>query len=584
MNLASPIDDLAIEGQMLYAITANNRLHVIDISGFNAIVRSSVALPTEASRIFVANGIAYIANGIENTLIEIPNPLQRGGYSTVDVSNPDAPTVISSIDTPEVQAGNLKTITNGSGLALIAGGFRGLQIHSANNPENTYALINEIATPGTANSVALAGGIAFVADDTAGLQVINYLSFDNQGVAPTVTINPSDIDLDPNTEGIQVQEGTNIPIFATITDDVQVRNVELLVNGEVVRNDVAFPFDFSAVIPNLAEGSDTVTIEVRATDTGGNSTISDPLILDIKPHIFAPTLDIVNPVDGTVRGRNFRTIRLGFSEGMDTSTLNADNIYLSLKSDDNTPIPSDIQYRNQDRVVQFTYDALVPGEYDLIVDSDLISDRSGNALGTGLITVCSFTVLDATAVWINPADGFWDEVENWETEDLPQADDDVFISVPEDITITHRTGNTQINSLTTTEKLNSMSSTIDIISILELHNEFTLNGSTLKNATVLTESNGFITATSNSNNRLSGVTVNITELGTMEIDGGTIRLNGGLIIDTEINTSQAQALSIGSNSNNRFSGVTINGEVKLKERRAWLTIENDTIINGSITL
>ena len=47
--------------------------------------------------------------------------------------------------------------------------------------------------------------------------------------------------------GIQVLEGTSIVIDADISDDVQVRNVELLVNDVVVANDVSFPFDLSAV-------------------------------------------------------------------------------------------------------------------------------------------------------------------------------------------------------------------------------------------------------------------------------------------------------------------------------------------------
>jgi hypothetical protein len=36
--------------------------------------------------------------------------------------------------------------------------------------------------------VAIGEGIAFVADGTSGLQVVNYRSFDTLGVPPTITI------------------------------------------------------------------------------------------------------------------------------------------------------------------------------------------------------------------------------------------------------------------------------------------------------------------------------------------------------------------------------------------------------------
>ena len=49
-------------------------------------------------------------------------------------------------------------------------------------------------------------------------------------------------------------------------------------DGQVVRNDVSFPFeDFFARAPKLFE--DPVTVQVRATDTGGNITLSEPFLL-----------------------------------------------------------------------------------------------------------------------------------------------------------------------------------------------------------------------------------------------------------------------------------------------------------------
>src|SRR5207253_1179091 len=87
-------------------------------------------------------------------------------------------------------------------------------------------------------------------------------------------------DVDLLTPGLQVFEGSTLPIKANVSDDVQVRNVELLVNGQVVQNQVSFPFDFSAIAPSIATAGGTFTIQVRATDTGGN--VHAPHSLDLR--------------------------------------------------------------------------------------------------------------------------------------------------------------------------------------------------------------------------------------------------------------------------------------------------------------
>ena len=377
--LDGTIQGLAKEGEFLYAVTANQNLHVIDLSTTSATLRSSIELPDIAQQIFVGNGIAYIANGREAIFVEGPNPEPLAGYMTVDVTDPDTPTLISGIDTPQVQSGNLKTVTNGSGLAVVAGGFRGLQIHNASTPDTTYDLITEIPTPGEAQSVAVAGGIAYVADGTGGLQIINYLSFDSQGQAPTVTIStPSDIDT--NTEGIQVLEGANIPIIADVEDDVQVRNVELLVNGEVVSNDVSFPFDLAAIALSDDPDATTVEVQARATDTGGNTALSNLLALDLIPDTSAPVIESITPADGGTAPFNSRRVTVRFNKALAEETVNTENFQL-LDADGEVITPENIQLRSGDRTVQLTYEALLPREYSIVINSSQVTDRAGNPLG-----------------------------------------------------------------------------------------------------------------------------------------------------------------------------------------------------------
>ncbi len=533
---ANTIRSMAREGQMLYTMDASRVLRAVDISGFEMNARGSLQLPHGAGKLFVGNGIAY-AGAI--------NSYFRGGFSTADVTDPDNITLISGSDAaaPFIGPGTA-IVSNGSEIGVLVGsngGVHSLDLMDISVPADTNDFLTRVLLPAAPQSVALGAGIAFIADGTAGLQVINYLSFDNQGQAPVVTIDTPDIDVDLGTPGIQVEEGTSVPIVATITDDVQVRNAELLVNREVVRNDVSFPFDFNAVVPNLSAGSETMTIHVRATDTGGNTTTSEPLILEIKPDIFAPTVDSVSPTDGSVRGQNFRTVRVGFSESMDESTLTFDNIRLIGASNPANPLtPTDTQIRNQGRVVQFTYESLVPDDYQLVINSATVTDRAGNAIGGDDFT-SSFTVAEADVAWINPDGGFWDDPANWDTGQVPLPGDDVFIGVAGDATITHRSGTTKINSLAGTNKFTLSGGVLDVAGFIKLDNEFTFSNGVLKNATISASDNGHRLEVTGLGT-LDGVTLDgeavIHDRRTLAIENG-LTVNGKLYLDNNSNSSSS---------------------------------------------
>ena len=272
-----------------------------------------------AAKIFVSNGIAYTP-AVTGRF--------RGGYATANVSDPDNILLISGsdVESPFI-APETAIAENGSGVGVFVGsnGINTLQVLDTSNPENTNVLRTPIPLPSAPESVVIASGIAFVAGGTGGLQVVNYLSFDSNGLAPTATISSVVADADSGQDGTQVVEGSSIPISVTLTDDVQVRNVELLVDGQVVANDVSAPYDFFATAPTLASGATNVTIQVRATDTGGNSSLSNALVYDLVPDIVAPVVVSTTPDRG---GASFRasTIGLRLSEAIDTSLLDLSGI------------------------------------------------------------------------------------------------------------------------------------------------------------------------------------------------------------------------------------------------------------------
>jgi hypothetical protein len=196
-----------------------------------------------------------------------------GGYSTVDVSNPFAPKLLQGPDNPAIESGDIAL--NGSGLGVAVGrdggggnGVVAVDVVNTSDPTKTGQFITRYAlpSPGLANAtepfgVAIGNRIAFVAAGAAGLQVVNYESFDTKGVPPTVTITQP--------PPAKVTEGQTVTIGATVSDDVQVRNVEVLLNGSVVTNSVSYPWNLSAQLPTIAaNGSNQVTLQVEAIDTG----------------------------------------------------------------------------------------------------------------------------------------------------------------------------------------------------------------------------------------------------------------------------------------------------------------------------
>lgn len=305
---SASVTGLAREGEMLYSMDSNGTLRAIDISGLIMVAKGSLAMPQDGGGggLFVGNGIAYV-------------PAQRsivGGYATVDVSNPDNLSLIAnSAASPTSAAPDPYLVTNGSGLGVVAvGGGLGvppsINIYDVRDPANTDAFVTSFPLQTQPASVTIAGGIAYVASGTGGLQIVNYRAFDDRGITPTVTISAdaSLIDIAPNEDGIQILEGFSVPINSLVDDDVQVRSVELLVNGNVVSSSLSFPFNLASVAPILPDGVTTgeFTVQARATDTGGNSTLSNVITLQIRPDNSPPLLSVFNvamqDVDNTKPG------------------------------------------------------------------------------------------------------------------------------------------------------------------------------------------------------------------------------------------------------------------------------------------
>jgi hypothetical protein len=110
---------------------------------------------------------------------------------------------------------------------------------------------------------------------------------DTAGVAPTVTI-------DSPQSGQSTTEGDSLPISITAVDDVQVARVQLTVNGVIIIEDSAAPYNVTYRVPH---GVTSLLIEARAFDTAGNAATSPPVTLNVLPDP-PPTVSIINPQEG----------------------------------------------------------------------------------------------------------------------------------------------------------------------------------------------------------------------------------------------------------------------------------------------
>ncbi|NNU17732.1 hypothetical protein HK107_15480, partial [Parvularcula sp. ZS-1/3] len=449
VDVAGEISSIAFDGENLFAVVDNQRLVSYDFDGEVFTEIDSISIPTppvrrqpfEDFQVFVSDGVAFVSNGIATSQIAGTRPLERGGLITFDVSDASDLQLISNIDTGNAAAGNLETVVNGSGLAAVAAGQFGLQVLDVSDPGETFDVVTTFDTDGRAEGVALAGGLAFVADGSGGLKVINFIPFDTAGEAPTISIDSDVIDADPDTDGLQVEEGTRLNLDADISDDVQVRSVELIVNGEVVSNDLSAPFDLFFNIPSLASGAETVTVQVRATDTGGNSSLSEELTFDIIEDITPPEIVRVTPVDGSLALTGQSVVQVLFSEPVDPDTVDIGDLTLTEAGAPDTVLEADdIILSAEGRIARYVFLDLPVGEYTVDADLSGATDFAGNAIGGDALTQ-SFEVADATAVFSNSAGGSWFTASNWQSGTLPTEDDGVLIVVDDGASV-------QFNSFT----------------------------------------------------------------------------------------------------------------------------------------
>ncbi|ANL30128.1 phosphatidic acid phosphatase protein (plasmid) [Rhizobium phaseoli] len=582
---SAPLTAIARDGTTLYTMDTNNTLRVVDLGAGAMALAGSITLPGGGNGLFVADGVLYVGASDGFT----------GGYLTVDVTNPSAPRLIEDRDALNI-AGTALAL-NGSGLGVIVGnpggafGTHVVDVVNTSDPTKTGRFITRYTLPQQPYDVAIGNGIAYVADGTGGLQVVNYRSFDTQGVAPTVQITQLPADVDPGTPGIQVVEGQTVTLKAKITDDVQVGNVQLLVNGQVAVNDVEYPWDLSARLPSIAaNGSNQLTLTVRATDTGGNATSSAPIQIQMVPDTIPPVLIQENISDGMIVGRSFRAVTFLFSEALDPTTVSTSSFRL-IGPGGAVINPISIQTRSGDRAVQVTYDTLALGSYRFEIDSSLVTDRAGNALGSSALTV-NFTVQPFSIEWINASGGNWAVAGNWSTGQLPSAQDDVLVPLPTGATVDLPSSDTSIARLVQSGggRLSLSGGSLSVTNSTTVAGTFVLAGGTFSpngSSTFgrLEQSNGLLTT----NNTVTVSGPSTLSGGTQGGPGTTFANGGAEFTSTGFGLDGGRTLRLGATSAATGTFVQLglnasNPQTGLSETGSGiLTIANGATFNDQTT-
>ena len=577
------IAGLAREGQNLFVMDLTGTLTSVGISDFQVSTRDSLAVTDGGGEIFAGGGIVYAT--ARNAF--------RGGFATIDASDPDNLALLSGSDVASGFRPDFAVAADSGEQALVVGNapdpmnpivpMNVVDVFDVSDPTVTDAFLTRYELPASPTDLALANGVALIADGTGGLIVVGYQPADLGDVEPSVSLATINEDADAVAPGFQVIEGSFVHLIADATDDSLVRHVELLVNGSVVATDTSFPYE-AIMDPGAAGGN--LVVQARATDVGGNVTLSSALNLDVIADTIAPTIISVDPNDGASLPEGLQQVSVRFSEAIDPTSVTPANFQVVLGGSQVIAADS-IALSSRDRLVELNFAGLSAGDYQFVINGPAVVDLAGNPLGPGDVVI-SFTLTGDAIEWTNPAGGFWDDPNNWEGGMLPGASDNVVINVAANVVITHRMDNTTVNRIVSTGSLAITGGTLEVTTTVQVDGEFTIgNGATLRGATVVpgASDNFHIAASDFANLDSLTLQTNLTidDIGTASVINGMNLDNGRITLAATGGHTGVQFqgdATLGGTGEIFFGGTTTNPGDNSIDSDGILTIAPGITIRG----
>jgi hypothetical protein len=481
------VHDLALSGDFLFVLTGQVRefddeppgFHTIHKVAVGPILSPDVATVTVPGTLRRVVSTMHLVAGGGLLYVGTVDHLATNGLPGIEIFA-DTSSGIAVIGAPSpIMA--LDLAVNGSGLAVFVGvapispdkvGL--LDVH---DPTQTDQFLTSFDTPGQARAVSIYNGLAYIADNTAGLQVLNYMAYDSLGVPPTIALSVS------ASNGIAV-EGQPLRMTALVTDDVQVRNVEFYVDDVRVLTDGNFPFEHRLQCPNRTPTKTNFVVKAKATDTGGNVSWSETLVIALASDLQPPSVTRVWPPAGSgwPTGQ-LAVVTASFSEAMQAASLDSQSFLVFgagpdqlLGTADDSQLAGVVTWRDEIDSAFLTFaTAIPPGLYRAVVKSN-VSDMAGNRLGADFSW--SFDVA-GPVFWKTNASGFWDETAKWSSGTVPGPNDVVLIDRPAGpYVVTHRSGNNAVRALTSTEAFVLSGGTLTVSNFSQLENTFQMSGGT----------------------------------------------------------------------------------------------------------
>ncbi len=335
-------------------------------------------------------------------------------------------------------------------------------------------------------------------------------------LTPRATVTSTAADADPATPGVQILEGSQVPLHVTVDASVAVQTIQILANGAVVTTGYSAPADFTIMAPHITPDVQTLVVQAQVTDTRGFITLSSLIEFDLLRNVVPFGVAGSTPADRGV-GINAQSITVTFTQDLDPSQTDTSGITLldlgpdhQVGGGDDTVVPLDSVQTTGDQLIILAQQALVQDKYQLMIDPSAVADLSGDRLAAAYsIIFANYVVGPNTDVWIASTSGDWNNPSNWSSGAIPLPADDVIIDpLDAPVTVTHSAGTHSINSLNSTQA-------------------FVLSGGSLTVTAGASVVNNSFTATTGGSLIVQGVGASFAAAGAAAIDGANLTLSDG---------------------------------------------------------
>lgn len=426
MPSAVTIYDLAVWREHLYVLQSGNlvTVNLTTLDPDAQVALNGQTITAWRPRLFAGEGTLYAVHG--------------RGFHILDTAADEATPPVLRNEVTSFFAWK-QLVSNGSGLGLGAAGINTpisdphhVELYNLGADGRQPEYTTTLQTPGVATALSLFNGVAYVADGSGGLQVMAYLPFDTQGQAPTIALE-SNFTLNMADNTGSAESGKLMRLSASVTDDVQVRNVEFYVDGALASVDGNYPFEHRFVTPKVSALKPDFRVRAKATDTGGNFTWSPEFVITLVPDTTPPvvTKTAPNGLTGKVT-----SVFAYVSEALEPGSVSAETFTLTEAGadrtvgtgDDVTVFPASVAFRPEIQAAVFMVESELPaGTYTATLTTG-VKDLSDNALAAD--RSWQFNVEGDPVFWVGTGSGDWNNSQNWSSGQIPGPSDLAVINAP----------------------------------------------------------------------------------------------------------------------------------------------------------